>query len=91
MSFQRRNFLKAGVVISMLTVVSRSARAHRAFAPQRGPWRRFELRTRIEIGRPEGATQAWGPVPQAETASRQLDCLEPDQFSYVITAKELAA
>jgi len=29
--------------------------------------------------------------PQAETGSRQLDCLEPDGFSYAITAKELAA
>jgi hypothetical protein len=29
--------------------------------------------------------------PQAETTSRQLDCLDPDAFSYTITARELAA
>jgi hypothetical protein len=29
--------------------------------------------------------------PQAETASRQIDCLEPDAFKYTITARELSA
>ncbi len=39
---------------------------------------------------------AWPPLgflmyPQAETASRQIDCLEPDAFKYTITARELSA
>jgi transglutaminase-like putative cysteine protease len=39
---------------------------------------------------------AWPPLgflmyPQAETASRQIDCLEPDAFKYSITARELSA
>jgi hypothetical protein len=29
--------------------------------------------------------------PQAETASLRLDCLDPDNFKYTITAKELTA
>ena len=63
MSMQRRDFLKAGVAISVLSVLPRSARAERVFDPQPGPWRRFEIKTRIEIKEPEGATQAWVPVP----------------------------
>jgi len=63
MSMQRRDLLKTGVAISMLSVVPRSVRAEGVFAPQPGPWRRFELRTRIAIKEPEGATQAWVPVP----------------------------
>ncbi len=29
--------------------------------------------------------------PQAETGGERLDCLDPDAFKYVITAKELTA
>ncbi len=63
MSIERRNFLKAGVAISMLSVVPRSSRADATFAPQPGAWRRFELRTRVELTQPDGAAQAWIPVP----------------------------
>jgi transglutaminase-like putative cysteine protease len=63
LSVQRRDLLKAGVAFSLLSVMPRSARAERVFAPQPGQWRRFEITTRIEIKEPEGATQAWIPVP----------------------------
>ena len=66
MSFERRDFLKAGVAISLLSVVPRSSRADATFAPQPGPWRRFELRTRVELARPDGAAQAWIPVPSLD-------------------------
>ena len=69
MSIQRRGFLKASVAISLLSVVPRSVRADSTFAPQPGPWRRFELRTRIEIKEPAGATQAWIPVPSVNEAN----------------------
>ena len=49
MSIERRDFLKAGVAISMLSVAPRSSRAEATFAPLPGAWRRFQLRTRIEI------------------------------------------
>jgi transglutaminase-like putative cysteine protease len=66
MSIERRAFLKAGVAISLLSVVPRSLRADTAFAPQPGAWRRFELRTRIELAQPDGAAQAWIPVPSLD-------------------------
>jgi transglutaminase-like putative cysteine protease len=68
MSIERRNVLKAGVAISILSVAPRSSWAETVFAPQPGPWRRFQLRTRIEIKQPEGATQAWIPVPSLHEA-----------------------
>ena len=69
MNIQRRSFLKAGVAISMLSVAPRSSWADITLAPQPGAWRRFQLRTRIEIKEPEGASQAWVPLPSLnETA-----------------------
>ena len=63
MSVQRRGFLKAGVATSMLSMVPRSGRPGGAFAPQSGPWRWFELRTRIDIKESECATHALIPRP----------------------------
>lgn len=65
-SIERRGVLKAGVAISILSVAPRSSWAEAAFAPQPGLWRRFQLRTRIEIKQPDGATQAWIPVPSLD-------------------------
>ena len=69
MSIERRDFLKASVAISMLSVEPRSLRAEATFAPQPGAWRRFQLRTRIEIKEPEGASQAWVPLPSLTEAA----------------------
>jgi transglutaminase-like putative cysteine protease len=49
--------------------VPRSLRASEGFAPRPGTWRRFELRTHIEIKEPAGATQAWVPVPSVNEAA----------------------
>jgi transglutaminase-like putative cysteine protease len=68
MSMQRRDFLKAGVAVSMLSAVPRSAWSDSDFALQPGAWRRFELRTRIEISDPAGATRAWVPLPSVNEA-----------------------
>lgn len=69
MNIQRRDFLKAGVAISMFSVAPRSSWADITLAPQPGAWRRFQLHTRIEIKEPEGASQAWVPLPSVtETA-----------------------
>jgi transglutaminase-like putative cysteine protease len=68
MSTGRRDLLKAGVAMSMLSVLPRTAQAYGAFAPQPGAWRRFELRTGIEIMEPAGTTQAWIPVPSLNEA-----------------------
>ena len=66
MSVERRDFLKASVAISLLSVVPRSVRADAIFAPQPGDWRRFQLRTRIELKQPDGAAQAWVPMPSLD-------------------------
>jgi transglutaminase-like putative cysteine protease len=47
----------------MLSALPRAASAYRTFAPEPGPWRRFQLWTRIEIKEPDGPTQAWIPLP----------------------------
>ncbi|MEZ5831805.1 MAG: transglutaminase domain-containing protein [Dongiaceae bacterium] len=67
MSIDRRVFLKTGVALSALSVVPRSWAAG-GFAPQPGTWRRFELRTRIDIKDPAGSTQAWIPIPSVNEA-----------------------
>jgi transglutaminase-like putative cysteine protease len=66
MSIGRRDFLKAGVAISLLSVGPRSAHADATFAPQPGDWRRFQLRTRIALKQPDGTAQAWVPVPSLD-------------------------
>jgi len=45
-----------------------TARAYGAFSPQPGAWRRFELRTRVEIVNAAGTTQARIPVPSLNEA-----------------------
>ena len=63
MNVSRRDFVTAGVAATMLSAVPRAASAYRALAPEPGPWRRFQLWTRIEIKEPDGPTQAWIPLP----------------------------
>jgi transglutaminase-like putative cysteine protease len=63
MAFDRRDFLKlsgAGAAMVLMPVV---ARAQERFISEPGPWRKFEIVTRVAIGRPQGRTQAWIPVP----------------------------
>ena len=66
MTIQRRDLLKFGVAISMLSVMPRSSRADITLAPQPGAWRRYRLRTRIDLKQPDGAAQAWVPVPSLD-------------------------
>lgn len=61
--FNRRDFLKAGAAVSVATGLPRGASAQGSFAPQPGPWREFQIVTRLEIADPKGKTQAWIPVP----------------------------
>jgi transglutaminase-like putative cysteine protease len=68
MQFDRRTLLKAGTAISLSAGLPRLASAYGAFNPQPGPWRSFEVVTRLEIAKPEGKTQAWVPVPAVNEA-----------------------
>jgi transglutaminase-like putative cysteine protease len=63
----RRHFLKIGIVISSVAAWPRAVLAQRSgeSAPAPG-WRSFDVRSRIEILKPEGITQAWLPLPSVD-------------------------
>jgi transglutaminase-like putative cysteine protease len=63
MALDRRELLQAGGSLSAAMVLPNAARAEIAFDPQPGPWRHFEVRTRVELAKADGKTQAWVPVP----------------------------
>lgn len=63
MDFSRRDLLKAGAAVSLVTGLPRQAIAQGTFAPQPGAWREFQIVTRLEIANAKGKTQAWIPVP----------------------------
>jgi transglutaminase-like putative cysteine protease len=69
MKFDRREVLKASAVLSLAAAVPRAANAQSAFAPQPGKWRAFEVVTRLEIPKGQGAAQAWIPVPAVNEAA----------------------
>jgi transglutaminase-like putative cysteine protease len=83
MSVERRDFLKTTVAISLLSVAPRSVRADAIFAPQPGDWRRFQLRTRIELKQPDGAAQAWVPVPSLD----ETDWFRSDRSEWTANAQ----
>jgi transglutaminase-like putative cysteine protease len=68
MRFNRRSVLKAGAALSAVAAMPRMASAYGAFNPQPGPWRQFEVVTRLEIAKPDGKMQAWVPVPAVNEA-----------------------
>ena len=41
--------------------------AQREFNPQPGPWRTFDVTTRVDIELPRGASQVWLPLPSVES------------------------
>src|SRR5262249_5205821 len=68
MHFNRRTVLKAGAAVSLAAGLPRFASATGSFNPQPGPWRTFEVVTRLEIAKPDGKTQAWVPLPSVNEA-----------------------
>jgi len=71
MSIDRRELLKAGLAVSAAAALPNTARAEVDFAPHPGAWRNFQVLTRLEIGKADGKSQAWIPVPAVN---------EPDWF-----------
>ena len=83
----RRDLLASGLGLATACSLPRFAFAEDAavFAPTPDAWRRFELTTRIEIVRPEGATgpiQAWLPLPSVTEAS----WIRPGESRWTTTA-----
>ncbi|MDP3253042.1 MAG: transglutaminase family protein [Hydrogenophaga sp.] len=76
MTTDRRTFLRCAAT----AVAAASPLLHPAFAqtptpqpvrrefnPQVGAWRTFDVTTRVDIAKPQGATQVWLPVPTVES------------------------
>ena len=77
----RRTLLKGGVAMAATllqapralsqTPSTPPASAARLFKPEPGPWRTFEITTRVKIADPVGATRIWLPVPSLQTDWQQ--------------------
>jgi transglutaminase-like putative cysteine protease len=64
----RRDVLKSCLALSAAASLPRAGRAEGAFVVRPGPWRNFEIVTRLEIQQPQGKTQAWIPAPAVNEA-----------------------
>ncbi|MEJ2123754.1 MAG: transglutaminase-like domain-containing protein [Alphaproteobacteria bacterium] len=63
MIIDRRNFLKLSGAAVGTAFIPRTAFAQERFITHAGPWRRFEIITRVDILKPKGMVEAWVPVP----------------------------
>jgi transglutaminase-like putative cysteine protease len=61
----RREFAWGAAAVAAMPMLGKSAveAAAATFAPAPGPWRHFEITTLVNIKEPEGAVQAWIPIP----------------------------
>jgi transglutaminase-like putative cysteine protease len=61
---KRRNFLGAAAAAPFLAAMPRAAWSQQLdFKPQQGPWRGYEIVTRVEVLKPAGVTRVWIPLP----------------------------
>jgi transglutaminase-like putative cysteine protease len=73
----RRHFLKnvaattATAALPAISFGQAAAPAERQFAPQPGKWRTFEVTTRVDILKPQGATRLWLPIPSVNSDWQQ--------------------
>ena len=76
----RRKFLQksaAALATSALPAINfaqtaaPAASAERQFSPQPGNWRTFEVTTRVDIIKPQGATRIWLPIPSVNSDWQQ--------------------
>jgi transglutaminase-like putative cysteine protease len=60
--------LQAGAAATALSALPRLSFAQQLpYDPKLGGWRTFEITTRVEILKPEGASRAWIPLPSVES------------------------
>jgi len=72
MTMDRRTFLSASAVLPIAASLPHSAHAEsRSFTPAPGPWRTFEVTTRLEIADAGTGTRAWIPIPVVNTDWQQ--------------------
>jgi hypothetical protein len=70
----RRSLLKGGAAVGALMLAptwlhaqTSDSPAERRFSPQVGPWRTFEVTTRVDLADPVGPTRIWLPMPSLNT------------------------
>jgi transglutaminase-like putative cysteine protease len=64
----RREVLKTGGALVAASTLPAAAIADSVFAPTPGAWRHFQTVTRLALARPDGAAQAWVPLPAFSAA-----------------------
>lgn len=80
----RRTFLKMAAAVPAASALSRlpgasflafaqqQAQQQKDFNPLPGPWRAWEVTTRVEIVQPKGVTRVWVPVPVVQSDYQRL-------------------
>jgi transglutaminase-like putative cysteine protease len=63
----------------------------RLFASWEMNWMAYNFAHDVELPGAKGGSVPFLMYPQAETDEQRLDCLDPDNFRYQITARELGA
>jgi transglutaminase-like putative cysteine protease len=73
----RRFFLKSvaaatgGAALPVFGVAQAAVPTERVFLPLPGQWRTFEITTRVDILKPQGATRLWLPIPSVNSEWQQ--------------------
>ncbi len=63
----RRHFLKTSAATALGWPLAAAAQQQRRFDPQPGPWRTFEVTTRVDLQYSRGGAQVWLPMPSVNT------------------------
>lgn len=73
----RRQFMKnsavalASAALPAINFAQTTPAAERQFSPKPAAWRTFEVTTRVDIAKPQGATRLWLPVPSINSEWQQ--------------------
>ena len=73
----RRQFMKnsavalASAALPAINFAQTAAATERQFSPKPAAWRTFEVTTRVDIAKPQGATRLWLPVPSINSEWQQ--------------------
>jgi transglutaminase-like putative cysteine protease len=73
----RRQFMKNSAValataaLPAIDFAQAAAATERQFSPKPAAWRTFEVTTRVDIAKPQGATRLWLPVPSINSEWQQ--------------------
>ena len=73
----RRKFMKnsavalASAALPAINFAQAAAATERQFSPKPAAWRTFEVTTRVDIAKPQGATRLWLPVPSINSEWQQ--------------------